>query len=211
MRKAPHYIAIEGPLRVGKTMLARELAGHLRGRTLLDSGDNPSLESFYRGRAGAAFRTQMHFLVKRFRLLSGAGIEQSHMPVVTDFLFEKDKLFAYLNLDDDEVAIYDPYYSHFKDQLPTPDLTVYLKASPEFIRERLAADRSGIEAKIPDAYLQGAVQAFDHFFKRYTAADILVVDFAQTDILNNRDDRRQLLEEISRPVVGTQFFLPLGS
>ncbi len=211
MRKAPHYIAIEGPLRVGKTMLAKELASHTHAREILDLRDNPHLESFYRGRPGAAFRTQMHFLVERYRRLSEAGIEQSHMPVVTDFLFEKDKLFAYLNLDDDEVSTYDPYYTHFKDQLPNPDLTVYLKASPEFIRERLLSDRAGIEAKISDAYLQGAVQAFDHFFSRYTAADVLIVDSTQTDILNNADDLRQLLEELSKPVVGTQFFLPLGS
>ena len=211
MRKAPHYIAIEGPPLVGKTMLAKELASHLHGRAVLDDRNNPHLESFYRGRPGAAFRTQMHFLVRRFHQLAEAGIQQSHMPVVTDFLFEKDKLFAYLNLDDDEVAIYDPYYTHFKNQLPKPDLTVYVKAGPEFIRERLTGDRMGITARISDSYLQAAVQAFDHFFNRYTAADVLVVDSAQTDILNNRDDLRQLLDELSKPVVGTQFFLPLGS
>ena len=198
-------------MRVGKTMLAEALASHIHGREILDRRDNPHIEAFYRGRGGAAFRTQMHFLLGRYEQLSQAGIEGSHMPVVTDFLFEKDKLFAYLNLDDEEVSIYDGYYTHFKEQLPGPDLTVYLKASADYIRERLASERTGIEAKISEAYLQGAVQAFDHFFSRYTTADILVVDAAQTDILNNPDDLSQLLGELSKPVVGTQFYLPLGS
>ena len=211
MRKAPHYIAIEGPLRVGKTKLAVALATHIRGREILDVEANPHLEGFYRGRAGAAFRAQMHFLFGRYDRLTDAQIERSHIPVVTDFLFEKDKLFAYLNLDDDEIAIYDPYYKLFKTQLPAPDLTVYLKTTPERLRTRLTEERAGLEARISDAYLEGAVQAYDHFFSRYKSADVLVVNTEQTDILNNRDDLQNLLDELSKPVTGTQFFLPLGS
>lgn len=191
-------------------MLAEALSAHIHGRDILDRRDNPHLEGFYRGRPGAAFRAQMHFLMGRYRQVSEAGIEKSHVPVVADYLFEKDKLFAYLNLDDDEVSIYDPYYAHFKSQLPEPDLVVYLKASPEFIRKRLASGPPAAEARISEAYLQGAVQAFDHFFSRYIAADVLVVDADQSDILGNPDDLAQLLEELTKPVVGTQFFLPLG-
>ncbi len=211
MRKAPHYIAIEGPLRVGKTKLAVALAKDIRGREILDSEANPHLEGFYRGRAGAAFRAQMHFLIGRYHQLSEADIERSHIPVVTDYLFEKDKLFAYLNLDDDEISIYNPYYKLFKSQLPVPDLTVYLKTTPELLRTRLAVGKAGLEARISDAYLEGAVQAYDHFFSRYKSADVLVVDADQTDILNNPDDLENLLAELSKPVTGTQFFLPLGS
>lgn len=211
MRKAPHYIAIEGPLRVGKTKLALALAKHIRGREVLDVEGNPHLEAFYRGRAGAAFRAQMHFLIGRYHKLTDAQIDRSHIPVVTDFLFEKDKLFAFLNLDDDEIAIYNPYYTLFKSKLPTPDLTVYLKTTPERLRARLADGKARLEARISDAYLEGAVQAYDHFFSRYKSADVLVVNTDQTDILNNKDDLENLLEELSKPVTGTQFFLPLGS
>ena len=211
MRKAPHYIAIDGPLRVGKTKLAVALARHIRGREVLESGGNPHLDAFYRGKAGAAFRAQMHFLIGRFGQISEADIQRSHVPVVADFLFEKDKLFAYLNLDDDEIAIYNRYYQHFKSKLPDPDLAVYLKASAAHLQARLATEKAGMEARISDAYLEGAVQAYDHFFSRYKSADVLVVDAAQTDIVNNPDDLRNLLEELSKPVTGTQFFLPLGS
>jgi len=211
VRKAPHYIAIEGPLRVGKTKLASALADHLRGRKILDAEDNQHLKSFYRGRPGAAFRAQMEFLIGRFRQLSESAIEESHVPVVADFMIEKDKLFAYLNLDDDEIAIYDTYYRYFKDQLPRPDLTVYLKATPESIRARLDVDADGFEARISDSYLEGAVRAFDHFFNHYKAADVLVVDAAETDVVSNAKDLENLLTELSKPVTGTQFFLPLGN
>ena len=211
MRKAPHYIAIEGPLRVGKTKLASALADHLRGRKILDVDGNRHIQAFYRGRPGAAFRAQMEFLMGRFRQLSDSAIEQSHVPVVADFMIEKDKLFAYLNLDDDEIAIYDTYYRYFKDQLPRPDLTVYLKATPESIRERLETETEGIESRISDSYLEGAVRAFDHFFNHYKAADVLVVDAAETDIVSSPKDLENLLGELSKPVSGTQFFLPLGN
>ena len=211
MRKAPHYVAIEGPLRVGKTKLARALADHLRGRCVLDPTENPHLEGLYRGRAGAAFRAQMQFLFARFERLSETGPGQSQLPVVTDFLFEKDKLYAYLNLDDSEIELYDPYYRFFKQQLPEPDLTVYLKATAESLHERLSAKPSGLESRISEAYLDVFVRAYDHFFNRYKAADMLVVDTVRTDIVNRPKDLEDVLQELSRPVTGTQFFLPLGS
>lgn len=211
MRKAPHYIAIDGPLRVGKTKLARALADHIRGRCVLDPTENPHLEDLYRGRAGAAFRAQMQFLFARFQRLSETGPGKSQLPVVTDFLFEKDKLYAYLNLDDIEIELYNPYYGFFKQQLPQPDLTVYLKATAESLHARLSAERSGLESRISEAYLDGFVRAYDYFFDRYKAADILVVDTVHTDIVNRRKDLEDVLQELSRPVTGTQFFLPLGS
>ena len=197
-------------MRVGKTKLARALADHFRGRSVLDAPGDPHLEAFYRGRPCADFRTQIQFLYQRFELLRAARIRQSQLAVVSDFLFEKDKIYAYLNLDDDELEVYDTYYGHFKEQLPDPDLAVYLRATAEVLHDRLAADPSGPEAKVPAAYLDGTVRAFDHFFSRYKSADVLVVDTAKTDIVNRPGDLQGLLREISRPVAGTQFFLPLG-
>lgn len=211
MKLAPHYIAIDGPLRVGKTKLATELATHLRGRDVLDPDANPHLRGFYRGRQGSAFRSQMHSLIARYHKLLNARITRSHVPVVADFLLEKDKLFAYLTLEDEELEIYDRYYEFFREQLPMPDLAVYLKASPEALKTRLTGDRTSSEATMSDAFLEGMVQAFDHFFSRFKAADVLIVDTAETNIVENPEDLRSLIEELGKPVTGTQYFLPLGS
>lgn len=206
MRKPLHYIAVEGPLRVGKSKLAAALAERLRGRAIFDERSNPHLGGFYTGRPGAAFRTQMHFLLRRFRQCSEAGIEASQIPVVADYLFERDKIFAYLNLDDDEILIYDSYYRNFKSQLPVPGLTVYLKATPELLRRRVS---TGPESNVSDAYLEAMVRAFDHFFSKYDPMELIVVDAAQTDILSRPDDLQALVEEVSRPVIGSQALLPI--
>ena len=208
---AARYIAIEGPLRVGKSSLARALADRLRARMLFDAEDNPHLDEFYKGSPGAAFRAQMHFLFERYRQLSEEHIESSLRPVVADYLFEKDKLFAYLNLTDEEVAVYDRYYQYFKEQLPTPDLVIYLKAAPETLRERIQRKNIAAELKISSAYLQETVRAYEHFFTHYKAADVLVVDTTKVDFVHNKSDLEELLQELSRPVRGTQFYLPLGS
>ena len=193
MRKPLHYIAVEGPLRVGKSKLAAALAERLRGRAIFDERSNPHLGGFYTGRPG-------------FRQCSEAGIETSQIPVVADYLFERDKIFAYLNLDDDEILIYDSYYRTFKSQLPVPGLTVYLKATPELLRRRVS---TGPESNVSDAYLEAMVRAFDHFFSKYDPMELIVVDAAQTDILSRPDDLQALVEEVSRPVIGSQALLPI--
>lgn len=208
---AARYIAIEGPLRVGKSSLTRALAARIHARPILDTEENPFLTDFYKASSGAAFRAQMYFLMARFRQLSAAAIESSQTPIVADYLFEKDKLFAYLNLSDDEVKVYDGYYEHFKDQLPAPDLVIYLKASPEVLRERIARKAVRAEAKISADYLRETVRAYEHFFAHYKAADVLVVDTSKVDFVQNPADLEELLQELSRPVLGTQYFLPLGS
>lgn len=205
------YIAIEGPLRVGKSSLARALAERIHARTVLDSEENPFLKDFYRGQHGSAFRAQMYFLVNRFQQLSAISSNQSQMPVVVDYLFEKDKLFAYINLNDDEVAVYDEYYRHFKEQLAPPDLVVYLKATPEVLRERIVRKNVVSEAQISDEYLTEVTRAYEHFFSHYKASDVLVVDTTQVDFVKKESDLNELLDELSRPVRGTQYFLPLGT
>ena len=205
------YIAIEGPLRVGKSSLAQALAERIHARTVLDSEENPFLKDFYRGQHGSAFRAQMYFLVNRFQQLSTISASQSQTPVVVDYLFEKDKLFAYINLNDDEVAVYDEYYRHFKEQLAPPDLVVYLKATPEVLRERIVRKNVESEAQISDEYLTEVTRAYEHFFAHYKASDVLVVDTTQVDFVKKESDLNELLEELSRPVRGTQYFLPLGT
>jgi len=205
------YIAIEGPLRVGKSSLAHALAERLRVQPLLDTEKNPFLEEFYKGSPGAAFRAQMYFLIERFRQLNDAGVERSQTPIVADYLFEKDKIFAYLNLTDEEAAVYDSYYRHFREQMPTPHLVIYLKATPETLRERIARKGAPGESRISTAYITETVRAYEHFFAHYKGSDMLVVDTTKVDFVHNSADLEELLDELSRPVRGTQYFLPLGS
>ena len=206
-----NYIAIEGPLRVGKSSLAQALADRLHARTLLDSEDNPFLTEFYRDRPGASFSAQMYFLIQRFQQLQAVAGDRPLTPIVADYLFEKDKLFAYINLNDEEVKVYNGYYEHFKEQLSSPDLVVYLKATPQVLRERIARKNVPSEAKISDEYLEEVVRAYEHFFSHYKASDVLVVDTSQVDFVQHESDLEELLQELSRPVRGTQYFLPLGT
>lgn len=208
---AARHIAIEGPLRVGKSSLAKALAARINARTVLDMEDNPYLEDFYKNAPGAALRTQMHFLFERFKQLSEVAKGSSLMPMVSDYIFEKDKLFAYLNLTDDEAAVYDNYYHYFHEKIMPPDLVIYLKATPEVLRERIERKGVSAESKISNDYLQETVRAYEHFFTHYRAADVLVVDTTKVDFVQNEADLEELLQELSRPVHGTQFFLPLGS
>lgn len=208
---AGRFIAIEGPLRVGKSSLARALAERIHARTLLDSEENPFLDAYYRGEDGAAFRAQMFYLISRFQQLQAAKLDNSRSPVVADYLFEKDKLFAYLGLNDEELAVYDKYYGLFKEQAPEPDLVVYLKASPQVLRERITRKNVASEARISNEYLQEVMRAYEHFFAHYKQADVLVVDTTKVDFVHNPADLQELLQELSRPVRGTQYFLPLGS
>ncbi|MEZ5364901.1 MAG: deoxynucleoside kinase [Bryobacterales bacterium] len=207
---AARYVAIEGPLRVGKSSLARALAERIHARTLLDTEENPFLEEFYKGGPGAGFRTQMWFLMERYQQLSEAGIEHSQTPVVADYLFEKDKLFAYLNLTDEEVSVYD-LLQPLQESLVSPDLVIYLKATPEVLRERISRKGLPAEAKISNAYLHETVRAYEHFFAHYKSSDVLVVDTTKVDFVHNKSDLEELLRELSQPVRGTQYFLPLGS
>jgi deoxyadenosine/deoxycytidine kinase len=208
---AARYIAVEGPLRVGKTSLTRALADLIHARTMFDSEENPFLSGFYRGQPGTSFPAQMYFLISRFQQIKEASLDSTRTPVVADYLFEKDKLFAYLNLSDEEVAVYDRYYRMFRDQLPAPDLVVYLKATPQVLRQRIARKNVASEAHISDEYLEEVVRAYEHFFAHYKGSDVLVVDTTKVDFVHNEADLRELLQELSRPVRGTQYFLPLGS
>jgi len=207
----PHYIAIEGPVRVGKTSLARLVGDRLHARPLLDTENNPFLKGFYAGKPGAAFRAQMHFLIERYRQIKNASIATSRLPVVADYLFEKDKLFAYIVLSDEELGVYDSYYELLKEQLPAPDLVIYLQATPEVLRKRIARKDIASEANISDEYLHEVVRAYEHFFFRYKASDLLVVNTTELDFVERSRDLEELLRGLTQPVKGTQFFLPLGS
>ena len=210
--ESPRYIAIEGPIRVGKSTLANVIADRLHAQRISEPENNPFLGPFYDGERGAAFQTQLAFLIQRFEQLSSLDVgPNSKKIVVADYIFEKDKLFACLNLSDAELDIYNRYYNHFREQLPNPDLVIYLQASPEVLRKRLKKKSVASEKSISQDYLEAVVKAYEHFFFHYTASDLLVVNTSDIDFVDRNEDLQELLRKISEPIKGTQYFLPLGS
>ncbi len=208
--EAPRSIAIEGPIRVGKSTLARILAERMHARRVEDPEDNPFLADFYKEKPGSAFRAQMYFLYERHRRLKEARQNDS-APLVSDFLFEKDKIFAYLNLDNEELKLYDRYFELFFAELKPPDLVIYLQATPEVLRERIARKKAPAERQISRAYLEEIVRAYEHFFFHYSASDLLVINTSEIDFVERNADLQQLLRRLQEPVKGTQYFLPLGA
>ena len=206
----PRSIAIEGPIRVGKSTLARVLADRMHARRVVDPEDNPFLADFYKEKPGSAFRAQMYFLIERHRRL--IEVQQDDVaPLVSDFMFEKDKIFAYINLDNEELKVYERYFEMFSAALKPPDLVIYLQATPEVLRERIAKKKSPAEKQISRAYLEEVVRAYEHFFFRYSASDLLVINTSEIDFVDRNADLQQLLRRLQEPVKGTQYFLPLGA
>lgn len=209
--QTPRFIVIEGPLRVGKTTLARILAERLHARRVYDCEENPFLADFYREKPGAAFRAQMYFLIERQRRLREALAVEAPGPVLSDFLMEKDRIFANLNLNDEELKLYERYYEALAAELPPPDLVVYLQAKPEVLRARIAKKASRDETQISEEYLEEVARAYEHFFFRYAASDLLVINTSDIDFVERSNDLQQLLRRLEEPVKGTQYFLPLGA
>jgi deoxyguanosine kinase len=208
--QSPGYIVVEGPLRVGKTTLAKILAERLHARRIYDVEDNPFLADFYREKPGAAFRAQMYFLIERQKRIREALAVEAAGPLLSDFLPEKDRIFANLNLDDEELKLYDRYYESLAGDLPAPDLVIYLQAKPEVLRARIAKKASRDESHISPAYVEEVAAAYEHFFFRYSAADLLVINTSDIDFVERSEDLQQLLRRLQDPVKGTQYFLPLG-
>ncbi len=208
--KPPRFIVIEGPLRVGKTTLARILAERLHARRIYDCEDNPFLADFYAEKAGAAFRAQMYFLIERQKRLRDAQAEDVPGPVISDFLMEKDRIFANLNLDDEELKLYERFFEAVTQDLPKPDLVIYLQAKPEVLRTRIAKKKASEEKQISPEYVEEVARAYEHFFFRFAGADLLVIDTSEIAFVERSEDLQQLLGRLQEPVKGTQYFLPLG-
>src|ERR1700740_683512 len=207
----PRYIVVEGPIRVGKSTLARILAERMHARRVYDCEDNPFLADFYEEKPGSAPRAQRDFLMETEKRLREAVAVEAPGPVIPDFLMEKDRIFANLNLDDEELKLYERYYEALAAELPAPDLVIYLQAKPEVLRARIAKKASRDESQISLEYIEEVARAYEHFFFRYSASDLLVINTSEIDFVERSDDLQQLLRRLQDPVKGTQYFLPLGA
>jgi deoxyguanosine kinase len=204
------YIAVEGPIGVGKTTLAQSLARELNARLVLEDADNnPFLPRFYQNPEQFAFPAQLYFLLTRYnqqRELAQRDLFAE--ATVSDYLFAKDRIFATLNLSPDELKLYETVYSLLDAQMAKPDLVVYVRARIEVLAERLRKRNRDFERYVSYEYLDRVSAAFRDFFFYYDEAPLLVVDTSDIDFVANPDDLADLIREIDRAGAGTQYFVP---
>ena len=202
------YIVVEGPIGAGKTSLARQLAEHLSADMLLEQPeDNPFLPRFYDDMQRFALPTQLTFLFQRVDQLRGlTQVDMFREPTVSDFLLDKDPLFARLNLSDDEYALYDKVYRHLKPQTPTPDLVIYLQAPVDTLLARVRMRGVGFEQSIPDEYLARLADAYARYFYQYDEAPLLIINSERLNFVDNPAHLRMLLARVSSMRARREFF-----
>jgi len=206
-----HYLAVEGPIGVGKTVLAERLASRLDATTILEDADNPFLADFYTERPGAALQAQLFYLLNRHRQLT--GLRQADLflqATVCDYLFDKDKIFAYLNLDDNELFIYQRLFDLLARDVPPPDLVVYLQAPTEVLLERLRRRPEDAESGLPrpgEDYIRELNEAYQHFFFHYTATPLLVVETSEFDPETDDAALDELVRQIKGMGKGTRYYV----
>ncbi len=205
------YLAIEGPVGLGKTMLAERLGARLDATVVLEETDNPFLGDFYAGRGGAAFQAQLFFTLARHRqLLSLRQHDLFSQVTVCDYLFERDRVYAFMNLDDNELFIYQRLFELVARDLSQPDVVVYLQTPTDrLIRRNQEQARRDPERGTPTAaYLLELNEAYNHFFFHYTATPLLVVETSQVDVGWGDDAVDDLLKQIRGMSRGTQYYVP---
>ena len=206
-----HYLAIEGPVGVGKTRLAERLAARLEATTILEDPDNPFLADFYADRPGSALQAQLFYLLNRHRqLTSKRQADLFLQTTICDYVFDKDKIFAYLNLDDNELFIYQRLFDLLSKDVPPPDLVVYLQAPTELLVKRLEMRGPDPESGVPaleEDYLRELNEAYQHFFFHYTATPLLVVETAEFDPESNDAALDELVKQIRAMGKGTRYYV----
>jgi deoxyguanosine kinase len=206
------YIAVEGPIGVGKTSLARRLADTFQCELVEELPDaNPFLERFYADPARSALATQLQFLLGRYRQQRILAAGRDERGVVADYLFAKDQIFAQMNLEGPELQIYRDVLGLMTDPIPTPDLVIYLEARPEVLLRRLRKRNREFERRISEKYLEGLIEAYRRFFHDYAEAPVLVVNCSAIDFVEQGSDLADLIREIRGMKQGVQHYIPLGS
>ena len=207
-----HYIAVEGPIGVGKSSFCELLATHLKAQKVLEDLNNPFLKDFYKETPGSAFQLQLFFLLMRYQQqqkLQQADLFQE--TIVCDYIFQKDKIFAYLNLSDNELLIYERLYSLLEPNVPRPDLVIYLQASLDVLLQRIKKRNLEYEKTITRDYLKELMQAYNYFFFHYKLSSLLVINTSDIDFVENPKDMEDLVTMIRTMGKGTKYYIPLGS
>jgi deoxyadenosine/deoxycytidine kinase len=212
-KSTPRFIAVEGPIGVGKTSLARKLAESLSADLVLEEVyENPFLERFYREGRSAALPAQMYFLFARARQIEGLRQPDLFANVrVADYLFAKDRLFAELNLTADELGLYDQVVATLKVDAPVPDLVIYLQSSVDALLERIARRGIPAERAIDRRYLERLNDAYARYFHAYNDGPLLIVNASQIDPISNSADYDQLFQQIEKTTGGRHFFNPASA
>ena len=206
------YIAIDGPIGVGKTSLADRLALRLDATKVMEESDNPFLADFYAGRPGAALQSQLFYLLNRHR--QQLTLRQANLfaqTTVADYVFDKDKIFAYLNLDDNELFIYQRLFDLLVRDVPAPDLVIYLQAPTDVLIRRLKERRKDSASDAPNPepdYIREMNEAYQHFFFHYSATPLLVVETSQVDLSASEAAVDDLIRQIRSMSHGTRYYVP---
>jgi deoxyguanosine kinase len=208
-----HFIAVEGVIGVGKTTVVEKLAERLEATTTLEEwGQNPFLKPFYDGAPGAPFQVELFFLLSRYRQQQEL-LQRNLFSTVTlsDYLFEKSRIFAYLNLEDSELLIYEKLFGLLAEAVPRPDLVIYLQAPTEVLMKRIRTRGRPEETRLSEEYLAEVNRAYNYYFFHYGQTPLLVVNTADVDFEKRAEDVDDLVKQIKSMGKGTQYYVPRGS
>jgi deoxyguanosine kinase len=206
----PYYIAIEGVIGAGKTSLARLLAERMNANLVFEaSEEKPYLEDFYRDPRRFAFQLQLFFLITRYRqLLNIPQRDLFHSHLIADYLFAKDKIFAYLNLERRDLILYEKVATLMEKELPKPDLAIYLQSSTDRLIEHIRQRNRKYERNISPDYIRQLNEAYNTYFFHYKETPLLVVNTSEIDFVRNAEDLEDLIRQIENPPVGVKYYVP---
>ncbi len=205
-----YYVAVEGPIGVGKTSLVRKMGEKLRARLVLEEfEDNPFLADFYKDPDRFAFQTQLYFLLQRYRQQQELRqVDMFHNLLITDYMFVKDRLFASLTLKEREMNLYDTVANLLERNVLSPDLVIYLQADTDTLMANIAKRGRSFEENMSYDYIDALNQVYNEFFFRYQDTPLVIINTNNIDFVNNPKDLDEVINVIRQPVSGTKFFNP---